>query len=159
MQRAGSLQFPCWHWCEAGGEGAVRLGQPPGAQKSQRGVIFSREEASLLAFGMRDDGKEVRESQPWSPPPNGRKNPCQTPPRSLSNGVWTQASCQMCQHRRGQVLTVSQTRRARWELRGVRVRLRESRPEGARGWKNNDIPGQISGLMKTWSLWGVEEGL
>lgn len=108
---------------------------------------------------MRDDGKEVRESQPWSPPPNGRKNPCQGPPRSLSNGVWTQASCQRCQHQRGQVLMVSQTHRTQWKLRGVRVRLRESRPEGARGWKNNAITGQISGLMKTWRLCGVEEGL
>lgn len=44
-------------------------------------------------------------------------------------------------HQRGQVLTVSQPRRTQWKLRGVRVMLRESRPQGARGWENNDLPG------------------
>lgn len=48
----------------------MRLGEAPGAQKSQRESFFP-EKGFLLAFGMRDNGKESRESRLQSPPPDG----------------------------------------------------------------------------------------
>lgn len=68
----------------------MRLGEAPGAQKSQRESFFP-EKGFLLAFGMRDNGKESRESRLWSPPPDGRKSPCPGSPESPSKGIWAGA--------------------------------------------------------------------
>ena len=61
----------------------MRLGEAPGAQKSQQRVIFWL----LLAFGTRDNGKESRESQLRSPPPDSRKSPCLGSPQSPGKGI------------------------------------------------------------------------
>ena len=107
----------------------MRRGEAPGAQKSQRESFFP-EKGFLLAFGMRDNGKESRESRLQSPPPDGGVT------RESEQGHlgWSW-------HQRGQVLTVSQPHGTQGKSQGVRVMLRESRPEGARGWENNDLSG------------------
>lgn len=57
------------------------------------GSNFFQRRGFLLAIGMKNDGKEVREGQQGSLPPNRRKSPWQGLPQSPSSDIWTQATC------------------------------------------------------------------